>query len=202
MTTERGQAPALVLASTSRYRRALLERLRLPFTCAAPAVDEQARPGEPPGTLALRLAEAKAGAVAARFPGAVVIGSDQVAVREGALLGKPGTRLRCVEQLRAASGRDVEFLTAVCVVGPEPGRRESHVDRTVVRFRPLADDEIERYVDLDEPLDCAGGFKAESLGIVLFEHIDSRDPTALTGLPLIWLSAALRRAGLHPLRGA
>lgn len=200
MTPGPTTAPPLVLASTSRYRRALLERLQLPFVCESPQVDEDPQPGEDPCSLALRLAQAKAASVAARFPGAVVIGSDQVAERDGALLGKPGTRQRCIEQLSASSGRTVQFLTAVCVAGPAAGQRESHVDRTVVRFRPLDAAEIARYVDLDQPFDCAGGFKAESLGIVLFDAIDSCDPTALTGLPLIWLSGALRRAGVHLLR--
>jgi septum formation protein len=143
-----------------------------------------------------RLARQKAESVAASRPGAVVIGSDQVALRGGTLLGKPGTVERCIEQLRESSGREVAFLTAVHVVDGHHGRAEFHVDRTLVRFRTLTDDEINRYVAADRPLDCAGGFKAESLGIALFDSIESADPTALTGLPLIWLCGALRRAGI------
>jgi septum formation protein len=188
--------PRLILASTSRYRRALLERLCVPFECAAPGVDEAALPGEIPGALAARLARLKAEAVAAAHPGAVIIGSDQVAVRGSQSLGKPGSAERCVEQLMQSSGREIEFLTAVFVLDAAAGRSEQCVDRTVVRFRSLAPAEIERYVAADSPLDCAGGFKVESLGIALFDRIESADPTGLTGLPLIWLCGALRRAGI------
>lgn len=188
--------PRLVLASTSRYRRALLERLRVPFDCAAPQVDEAALPDETPGALAARLARLKAEAVAAAYPGAVIIGSDQVAVRGSETLGKPGSVERCVQQLLQSSGREIEFLTAVFVLGGAAGQSEQCVDRTVVQFRSLTRAEIERYVAADSPLDCAGGFKAESLGIALFERIESTDPTGLTGLPLIWLCGALRRAGI------
>ncbi len=186
---------ALILASTSRYRRELLARLKLPFECVAPDVDESREPGEAADALARRLAQLKAEAVAARHPGAVVIGSDQVAVRGEDILGKPGTREAAIEQLRRSSGRDVLFLTAVHVIDSAQGRAESHLDTTHVRFRDLAIEEIERYVDRDEPLDCAGGFKAESLGIALFDRIESTDPTGLTGLPLAWVAGALRRAG-------
>ena len=190
-------APRLILASTSAYRRALLERLRVPFECVAPAVDELRLPGEPAAQMSRRLARLKAETVASTRTGCIVIGSDQVAVRGETLLGKPGTVDRCVGQLRESSGREVKFLTAVHLVNGLTGRFESHVDQTLVRFRTLTDDEIARYVAADEPLDCAGGFKAESLGIALFESIESIDPTALTGLPLIWLSGALRRAGIQ-----
>jgi septum formation protein len=189
-------AAPLILASTSAYRRALLGRLGVPFECEAPGTDEQPTPGEPADDLALRLARIKAEAVAVRRPGGIVIGSDQVAVRGRDILGKPGTVERCADQLLRSSGQEVEFLTAVHVVDGRNGRGESHLDRTVVRFRALAADEIARYIAADAPLDCAGGFKAESLGIALFERIDSTDPTALTGLPLIWLCGALRRAGI------
>lgn len=188
---------ALILASTSRYRRALLERLGLPFECVAPQVLEARHPGEAPTDMAARLARLKAESVARLHPDAVVIGSDQVALRGSEVLGKPGTAERCREQLRESSGRDVVFLTAIHVIDGHSGRAESHVDRTTVLFRDLTVAEIDRYIARDEPLDCAGGFKAESLGIALFEKIDSSDPTGLTGLPLAWLCGALRRAGFE-----
>ena len=188
--------PGLVLASTSPYRRALLGRLGLEFECVAPGTDEAPLAGESPLDLACRLARLKAESVAVDRPGTVVVGSDQVAVLDGQLLGKPGTVARCVAQLRQSSGREVVFLTAVHVVSARAGAGESHVDRTVARFRELGDGEIERYVAAESPLDCAGGFKAEALGISLFERIESEDPTGLTGLPLIWLCCALRRAGI------
>lgn len=187
----------LVLASTSPYRRELLARLRLPFTTERPDVDETPAPGEAPGALARRLAAAKAADVAARRPDAWVIGSDQVADLDGAPLGKPGGRERAIEQLRRASGRAVVFHTAFSLNGPG-GVAHAHVDRTEVRFRALDDAEILRYVDAERPYDCAGAFKCEGLGIVLFEAIRSDDPTALVGLPLIALARALRAAG-HPL---
>ena len=190
-------APRLILASTSTYRRELLARLRVPFECLAPGCDEQRLPDEPAAALASRLARLKAETVAARHPGSLVIGSDQVAVRGDEILGKPGTVARCTEQLLQSSGREVAFLTAVHVVDGRHDRAEAHLDRTLVRFRTLDAAEVARYVAADQPFDCAGGFKAESLGIGLFERIDSADPTALTGLPLIWLSGALRRAGIR-----
>lgn len=183
----------LLLASTSRYRRRLLERLGLPFGSADPGVDEQARSGEAPQALALRLATAKAAAVAAQYPHACVIGSDQVASFEGQRLGKPGDRARAVAQLQAMSARRVEFHTAVCVQSRQG--RGMACDLTVVHFRALDAAEIARYVDAEQPLDCAGSFKAEGLGIGLFEAIDSRDPTALVGLPLIATARLLREAG-------
>ena len=184
------------LASTSAYRRALLERLQLPFECVAPAVDEQRVAGETAGQMTIRLARLKAEAVARLHPGGVVIGSDQAAVRGAEILGKPGTAERCHQQLMQSSGQPVAFLTAIHVVDGARGRSESHVDRTLVKFRQLDAAEIARYIAADQPLDCAGGFKAESLGIALFDGIESVDPTALTGLPLIWLCGALRRAGI------
>lgn len=185
----------LILASTSRYRRALLGRLGLPFDCVAPQVDEARQPDESAVGMASRLARLKAEAVSRLHPSAVVIGSDQVALRGHDLLGKPGTVEHCREQLQQSAGRDVVFLTAVHVIDGPAGRAESHVDRTTVLFRELSAIEIERYIERDRPLDCAGGFKAESLGIALFERIDSSDPTGLTGLPLAWVCGALRRAG-------
>jgi septum formation protein len=188
--------PRLVLASTSPYRHDLLGRLGLPFEARAPAVDEIPLAGEPPTALAARLARLKAESVARQLPDCVVIGSDQVAALGDEILGKPVTPERCIEQLRRSSGRTVVFLTAVHVAGPAPAASQSHLDRTTVHFRALADSEIERYVAVERPLDCAGGFRAESLGISLFESIESTDPTALTGLPLVWLCGALRRAGI------
>jgi len=188
---------ALILASTSRYRRALLGRLGIAFDCVSPQVDETRQPGESAADMAARLALLKAEVVSRLHPGAIVIGSDQVALRGSDVLGKPGTVERCREQLALSAGREVVFLTAVHVIDGPAGRADSHVDRTTVHFRDLAADEIDRYIERDKPLDCAGGFKAESLGIALFERIDSADPTGLTGLPLAWLCGALRRAGLR-----
>ena len=185
----------LVLASTSRYRRELLARLATYFRTLAPAVDETAHAGETPLALARRLAEAKASAVAALAPGAFVIGSDQVADCDGALLGKPGDAARACEQLRRCAGRSVSFHTALCLIDPA-GTARSDIDTTRVFFRPLSEDEIARYVAREQPFDCAGSFKAESLGIALFEKIESNDPTALIGLPLIALCRLLREAGV------
>jgi septum formation protein len=186
--------PDLILASTSAYRRALLERLGLPFDIARPDVDESPRPGEPPQALAVRLARAKAEAVAATAGPAWVIGSDQVAELDGRALGKPGTTDNAIAQLRSMSGREVRFLTALCLAGPD-GRRFEALDVTTVRFRTLGGDEIARYVERERPLDCAGSFKSEGLGIALFEAIDNRDPTALIGLPMIATARWLREAG-------
>jgi septum formation protein len=186
----------LILASTSPYRRLLLARLGLPFECVAPAAEEVRLPGEPAAQMAIRLARLKAEAVARQYPAAVVIGSDQVALRGSEVLGKPGTVERCREQLLRSSGQAVIFLTAVHVIDGLAGRSETHTDRTVAQFRDLTSAEIDRYIERDLPLDCAGGFKAESLGIALFERIESTDPTGLTGLPLSFVAAALRRAGL------
>lgn len=186
--------PRLILASTSAYRRALLERLGLPFDTARPDTDETPQPDEPPAALAVRLARAKAEAVASGAGDAWTIGSDQVAELDGRPLGKPGMAENAVAQLRAMSGRAVRFHTALCLAGPE-GRRFEHLDLTVVRFRTLGEDEIARYVARECPLDCAGSFKCEGLGIALFEAIDNRDPTALVGLPLIATARLLREAG-------
>lgn len=189
--------PELVLASGSAYRRALLERLGLPFRQEVPAVDETFHRDESPAEAVRRLARSKAEAVQARFPDAIVIGSDQAAVRGEEVLGKPGNAERAIEQLTRSAGRAVEFMTAVCILGPTPGREpEEHVDITRVVFRPLDMAEINRYVAREQPFDCAGSFRAEALGIALFERIDSQDPTGLIGLPLIWVAQALRRLGL------
>lgn len=183
----------LVLASTSRYRRELLDRLRLPFECVAPGVDESALAGEAAPTQAARLARLKAEAVAQQRPDAVVIGSDQVAELAGRVLGKPGNHAVATAQLQQCSGQEVVFHTAVCVLGGV--QPQSLLDRTVVRFRTLRDDEIERYLEAEQPFDCAGSFKVEGLGACLFEAVHNDDPTALIGLPLVKLAGLLRACG-------
>lgn len=186
----------LVLGSTSPYRRELLQRLRLPFETAAPAVDETPHPGEVPRALALRLAQAKAHAVAALHPQAVVIGSDQVADLAGQPLGKPGTHERATAQLRQMRGQTVVFQTAVAVVCQATGFAQVDLAAVEVRFRDLTDAEIERYLRAETPYDCAGSAKSEGLGISLLDAIVSDDPTALVGLPLIRTCRMLRAAGL------
>ena len=193
-------APPLILASTSRYRRELLSRLRLPFEVLAPEVDEAALTGETPAALASRLALAKARAVAARRPEAVVIGSDQVADLDGEALGKPGNHARAVQQLRRMRGRKVLFHTALAVVRGDAGFERALSSTVVVSFRELDDAEIEHYLRAEQPYDCAGSAKSETLGIALLDAIEPDDPTALVGLPLIRTCALLRAAGLDPLR--
>lgn len=187
--------PELILASTSPYRRSLLERLGIPFAAVPPQTPEDPIAGELPPDRAVRLAVAKAQAVASQRPDAVVIGSDQVAAVGSKILDKPGDATRCRAQLTAASGSSARFHTACAVIAPRAGIRMVHIDTTTVFFRNLSGQEIERYVERERPFDCAGGFRAEGLGISLFESIESHDPTALIGLPLIWLACALRRAG-------
>ena len=194
--------PVLILASTSAYRRELLARLRLPFSCIAPGVDETRRSGERPRALAVRLARAKAFAVALQHPDAWVVGSDQVAVRVDvslgeSILGKPGTEALCIEQLRACSGQSVSFMTAVAVVRHDGHAAHEFLDTTQVTFRVLDTATIARYVAREAPFDCAGGFKSEGLGITLCESIQSVDPSALIGLPLIQLSQVLRGVGFE-----
>ena len=192
-------SPPLILASTSRYRRELLQRLRLPFEVQAPHVDETALPGESPALLAQRRALAKAHAVAALRPEAIVIGSDQVADLDGQAFGKPGSHERAVAQLRQMRGRRVTFQTAVAVVRADTGYAQVLLAPVVVAFRMLSDAEIEHYLRTEEPYDCAGSAKCETLGIALLDAIDSDDPTALIGLPLIRTCRLLREAGLEPL---
>lgn len=191
--------PHLILGSTSRYRRELLTRLRLPFEVVAPGVDETPQPGEAPAALARRLALEKARAVAARHPHAVVIGSDQVADLAGEPLGKPGDHARAVVQLQRMSGQRVVFQTALAVVCRDTGFEAVDLAAVSVTFRTLSAAEIEAYLRLDEPYDCAGSARSESLGVTLLSKIDSDDPTALVGLPLIRTCALLRAAGLDPL---
>ncbi|MBG9387896.1 Maf family nucleotide pyrophosphatase [Caenimonas aquaedulcis] len=186
----------LVLGSTSRYRRELMERLRIPFDVAAPDVDETPRPGERPDELARRLALAKARAVAAMHPGAIVIGSDQVCDFDGEPLGKPGTHDNAVIQLRRMRGRAVVFQTAVAVVCTDAGFEAVELAPVKVRFRELSDEEIENYLRLDQPYDCAGSARSEGLGIAVVDAIESDDPTALIGLPLIRTCRMIRAAGV------
>lgn len=191
-------APALILASTSVYRRTLLERLRLPFTVAAPGIEETPLPGESAPRTALRLAQAKARAVAA-WPPALVIGSDQVAELGGKHLGKPGDHRTAVSQLRAMRNCDVVFHTALCLFNPGSGKAHTASVPTTVRFRPLSDAQIERYLELEQPYDCAGSARVEMMGIALAERIVSDDPTALIGLPLIALVSMLQSEGVEVL---
>ena len=192
--------PVLILASTSRYRRELLERLRIPFEARSPETDETPLPGEAPAALAERLALAKARALATQFPDAVVIGADQVADVDGQAVSKPGDHARAVEQLRAMSGRTIVFQTALAVVRVATGFAQVRRVPVSVRFRALSDAEIEFYLRTEQPYDCAGSAKVETLGIALLDAIESDDPTALIGLPLIQTSHLLRAAGLDPLR--
>lgn len=189
----------LILASTSPFRRALLGRLGLPFTVESPAVDETRRPDEPPQVLVLRLAEAKAAAVAGRHPGAIVIGSDQVACIDDQVLGKPGDRAQAIAQLELAAGRTVVFQTGLCVLNALTGRTQTLVEPFRVHFRNLPRRRIEAYVDREQPYDCAGSFKSEGLGIALFDRLEGDDPSALIGLPLIRLITLLESEGFHPL---
>ena len=187
--------PSLILASTSPFRRQLLERLGLDFAVEAPEVDEAHIPGESPTERALRLAIEKAEVIAVRNPGSVVIGSDQVAASGGLILDKPGTVERACQQLKHLSGSQAQFHTACAVRWHNTGFNVNHLETVTVAVRELTSGEIENYVAREQPLNCAGSFKSESLGIALFSRIESQDPTALVGLPLIWLSGALRQAG-------
>lgn len=188
--------PPLVLASTSPYRRELLARLRLPFEVAAPGVDEAALAGERARDTALRLAQAKARSVAAMFPRALVIGSDQVAALDGEHLGKPGGHEAAVAQLRAMRGKTVLFHTALALLNSASGALQTAEVPTEVRFRAYSDAEIERYLEIERPYDCSGSAKIEGLGIVMVERVSGDDPSALIGLPLVRLSAMLRNEGV------
>ncbi len=188
--------PPIVLASTSPYRRQLLQRLRLPFSVLAPQVDEQALPGESPHETACRLALAKAKAIAAMEPAAIVIGSDQVADVDGEALSKPGTHEAALAQLARMQGREVVFHTAVAVIGPD-GRQQVDDVPTAVRFRRLPVEQLDAYLQAEKPYDCAGAAKIEALGITLLESVRSDDPTALIGLPLIRLTSMLAACGVR-----
>ena len=185
----------LILASSSIYRQQLLKRLRIPFTAASPEIDETPRAGEQPRQTALRLAEQKARALAGQFPDALIIGSDQVAVLLGQTLGKPGNHVNAVKQLSAASGQTVAFYTALCLLDSGSGSVQLATVSNEVKFRQLSPEQIERYLQIEKPYDCAGSAKSEGLGIALIEYIRGDDPNALVGLPLIELNTMLARAG-------
>lgn len=189
----------IILASTSPYRRALLERLQLGFRCIPPKVDEQPNPNEAPDSLAERLARSKAQAVASLHPKALVIGSDQVASIDDLIIGKPGNFENAKAQLLMSSGREVTFYTGIALVSLEKGLERLHVEPFRVRFRVLTDVQISNYLRREKPYDCAGSFKAEGLGIALFEQLAGNDPTSLEGLPLIKLSELLASAGVDVL---
>lgn len=189
----------LVLASTSRYRKALLQRLRLPFECASPDVDETELSGESPSVTALRLAEAKARAVAKRFPDALIIGSDQIAAMGNLRLNKPMVHEVAVKQLQAARGKAVAFHTALCLLDAASGKAATRLISCVVHFRDYSDAQVERYLRLEQPYDCAGSAKAEGLGIALIARMESDDPSALIGLPLIALTEMLAVHGVSPI---
>lgn len=191
--------PNIVLASTSPFRRQLLEKLGLPFICAAPEVDELPLPGESPRQLVLRLAQAKAQALAYRYPEHLIIGSDQVCVLGGKITGKPHTAENAHRQLREASGHIVTFYTGLALYNSASGQLQTECEPFDVHFRRLTDDEIIRYVEKEQPLNCAGSFKSEGLGIALFERLDGRDPNTLVGLPLIALSKMLRHEQINSL---
>ena len=188
--------PRLILASSSAYRRELLTRLQLPFEAIAPHIDETPRPHETPDATALRLAREKAAAIAARHPDALVIGSDQVATLDGEQIGKPGDHARALDQLQKMRGREVVFHTALCLWDGRDGSHQLENVQAFVTFRDLPDPELDAYLRIEQPYDCAGSAKNEGLGIAILKRIDSSDPTALTGLPLIALTSMLRRAGV------
>ena len=193
----------LLLASSSPYRRELLERLGLPFETASPDIDETPLPDDTPEGLALRLAENKAQALANQFPEHWIIGSDQVAcLPDGSLLAKPGTHQQAVDQLRRSSGRSVRFMTGLALYSPGEHRIQSHCEHFAVHFRTLSEQEVEAYLRREQPYDCAGSFRMEGLGITLFEAMEGRDPNSLIGLPLIALIDMMKNWGLNPLLDA
>lgn len=189
--------PALLLASSSPFRRELLGKLKLDFSHHSPDIDETRHEGESPTELVIRLAQQKAAALADQYPDTLIIGSDQVAVLGNKVLGKPGTREKAIEQLSAASGQRVTFLTGLCLLNTATGRTQTACEPFNVQFRTLKTAQIERYVDLEQPLNCAGSFKSEGLGIVLFKALEGRDPNSLIGLPLITLTEFLAAEGVQ-----
>lgn len=188
-------AGPIVLASSSSYRRGLLDRFLNEYETMSPNVDETGDGSEIPEHFAARLARQKAEAVSSGHRDALIIGADQIAVLDGRVVGKPGTHQAAVEQLLAASGKSLRFLTAVCVLDPVGRTRHEHLDRTTVRFRRFDRRLAETYLRHDEPYDCAGSFKIEGAGFVLFDSVHTDDPTALIGIPMIWLAETLRRIG-------
>lgn len=195
-----GSAPSntrLVLASTSPFRRSLLEKLNLPFQTVAPNIDESRKPNESAKDLVVRVAAAKAQAAATVFPDALIIGSDQVACIDRSVLGKPVDRARAIDQLERASGRTVEFLTGLSLLNSRTGTQQTICDRFKVHFRTLNSKQIARYIDKEQPYSCAGSFKSEGFGITLFERLEGDDPNTLVGLPLIRLVAMLENEGLE-----
>lgn len=196
-TLKKDKHPRIILASTSKYRGELLNKLRVPFETANPAIDETPFSGEPPQVLASRLALAKSRALTTTHPKSLVIGSDQVASIDGSVIGKPGNMEQAINQLTLSSGRCVEFHTAVSVTDTDNDKSISHLETTRVHFRALSHQQIVRYLEADEPFDCAGSFKSEGLGIMLFREIEGRDPNALVGLPLMALVEILARFGVE-----
>ncbi|WP_377704252.1 Maf-like protein [Pseudoduganella sp. UC29_71] len=196
LTEQNSSQPRLILASSSAYRKELLSRLQLPFGVAVPDIDESPLPGETPSATALRLAREKAAAVAATHPACLVIGSDQVATLDDEQIGKPGNHAAALAQLQKMRGREVVFHTALCLWDGRNGQAYIEDIQTVVKFRDLPDHELDAYLRIEQPYDCAGSAKNEALGIAILERIDSSDPTALTGLPLIALTGMLRAAGV------
>ena len=188
-------APQILLASASRYRQGLLDRFLDDYDNVRPDIDESPQPDEDPEALAGRLARKKAETVSSTNKDALIIGADQLAVLEGTVLGKPGDHQKAVEQLLAATGKVMTFLTAVCVLDPVTRRRYEHIDKTTVRFRQFDRRLAETYLRHDEPYDCADSFKIEGAGFVLFESVTTDDPTALIGLPMIWLAGTLKELG-------
>ncbi len=188
--------PNIILGSTSPFRQELLHRLRLPFSTAAPDIDESPQPGESPQRLVKRLALAKAEAVALGNPQALIIGSDQVACLGDRIIGKPGNRENAIKQLTQASGQHVQFLTGLCLLNSATNRAQVVCEPFVVHFRKLTQEQIERYLDAEEPYNCAGSFKSEGLGIALFERLEGADPNSLIGLPLIHLVTMLQQEGV------
>jgi septum formation protein len=191
----------IILASTSPYRKRLLERLGVAFHCLPPDIDESPLHGEPPQAMARRLAQAKAQAIADIYPKSLVIGSDQVASLDGGVMGKPGNHKAAAAQLRASSGREVKFYTGLALICSERQLQRTHVELFTAHFRSLTDQQINDYLQREQPFDCAGSFKVEGLGIALFTGLQGNDPSSLEGLPLIALVALLEEAGLKVLRG-
>ncbi|WP_192458672.1 Maf family protein [Musicola keenii] len=189
----------IVLASTSIYRKALLQKIALSYICAAPNIDETPRSGENAADLVLRLAESKAMALASHYPNHLIIGSDQVCVLNGQITGKPHTTENAIRQLQQASGNSIIFYTGLALLNSRSNKMQSTVETFTVSFRTLTEKEIKSYIFQEQPLDCAGSFKSEGLGITLFDRLSGRDPNTLVGLPLIALLEMLRQEGVNPL---